>query len=60
MEALVNVIIPVFGVIASGYLAGRRGILGPESAAALNRFVYYFALPPLLFVFTARAPTYHS
>ena len=56
MNALINVVIPVFGIIASGYLAGRFNVFGPESAAALNRFVYFFALPPLLFVFTARAP----
>jgi malonate transporter and related proteins len=28
----------------TGYLAGRFEALGPESAAALNRFVYLFAL----------------
>lgn len=56
MDALVNVAFPVFGIVVSGYLAGRFDILGADSAAALNRFVYYFALPPLLFAFTARAP----
>ncbi len=56
MDALVNVAFPVFAIVLSGYLSGRLGVLGGESAAALNRFVYYFALPPLLFIFTARAP----
>lgn len=56
METLVEVAFPVFAIVLTGYLAGRFGILGEESAAALNRFVYYFALPPVLFVFTARAP----
>ena len=56
MNALVNVAFPVFAIVFAGYLSGRLGVLGEESAAALNRFVYYFALPPLLFVFTARAP----
>ncbi|MCB1510993.1 MAG: AEC family transporter [Hyphomicrobiaceae bacterium] len=56
MDALVNVAVPVFGIVVLGYLAGRLGILGADSAAALNKFVYYFALPPVLFVFTARAP----
>ena len=59
MDALVNVAIPVFGIVLTGYLAGRLGMLGPESAQALNKFVYYFALPPVLFVFTARAPISH-
>jgi predicted permease len=56
MNALINVVIPVFGIILTGYLAGRFGVLGPESAAALNRFVYYFAIPCALFIFAARAP----
>jgi malonate transporter len=56
MNALINVVVPVFGVVFTGYLAGRLGVLGPDSAAALNRFVFYFALPPALFIFMARAP----
>src|SRR5215204_6789264 len=56
MNALINVAIPVFGIILTGYLAGRLEVLGPESAAALNRFVYYFAIPAALFIFAARAP----
>jgi malonate transporter and related proteins len=56
MNALINVVIPVFGIILTGYLAGRFDVLGTESAAALNRFVYYFAIPAALFIFAARAP----
>jgi len=56
MSALINVVIPIFGIILTGYLAGRLDVLGQESAAALNRFVYYFAIPAALFIFTARAP----
>src|SRR5215471_6454571 len=57
VDALINVVFPVFGIILTGYLAGRFEALGPESAAALNRFVFYFALPCALFIFTARAPS---
>ncbi len=56
MNALIDVVFPVFAIIAVGFLAGRTKVLGPDSAAALNRFVYYFALPPVLFVFPARQP----
>ena len=56
MDALINVVVPVFGVVLTGYLAGRFGVLGSDSAAALNRFVFYFALPPALFIYMARAP----
>ena len=56
MDTLINVVIPVFGLVLTGYLAGRFEVLGAESAAALTRFVYYFAFPAALFVFSARAP----
>jgi malonate transporter and related proteins len=36
MNALINVVLPVFGIILTGYLAGRFEALGPDSAAALN------------------------
>lgn len=56
MDALLNVAFPVFAIVLAGYGGARFGLLGEAAAAALNRFVYYFALPSLLFVFTARAP----
>src|SRR5437588_4542419 len=56
MHALINIVAPVFGIILTGYLAGRFEVLGRDSAAALNRFVFFFALPPALFVAVARAP----
>ena len=56
MDALLTVSVPVFGLILCGYLAGYFGVLGTHSSEALNRFVYYFALPALLFIFVARAP----
>tara|TARA_R110002124_G_scaffold77329_1_gene207054 strand:- start:5145 stop:6104 length:960 start_codon:yes stop_codon:yes gene_type:complete len=48
MEPVLNVVLPVFAIILSGYLAGRAGVMGPSSTDALNRFVYYVALPVLL------------
>jgi malonate transporter len=56
MNALLNVSLPVFGVIFCGFLSARLRILGRQSTEALNSFVYYFALPALLFIFVARAP----
>jgi len=49
MRAVIDVVLPVFAIILTGYLAGRRGLLGPASSEALNRFVYWLALPVLLF-----------
>lgn len=56
MQSILNVVLPVFGLILAGVLAGRFRILGQDSSEALNRFVYYFALPALLFLGMARVP----
>lgn len=49
MSSIVNVVLPVFAIILTGYISGRRGLLGEASSAALNGFVFYIALPVLLF-----------
>ncbi len=49
MEAVFTIVGPVFGVIGAGYLAGRGGLLGEASSEALNGFVYWIAMPILLF-----------
>jgi len=46
--------LPFFGVIALGYFAGRIGFFGAEATAYLTRFVFYFALSAMLFLFAAR------
>jgi len=56
MDAILNVSLPVFAIILGGYWAARAGLLGQGSTGALNAFVYYFALPPLLFLSMARVP----
>jgi len=54
MEPVVNAVLPVFAIILCGYLAARTWLLGRESSEALNRFVFYAALPVLLFHAVAR------
>jgi len=56
MQAIFDVILPVFGIILTGYLAGRTRLLGPDSSEALNKFCYWFALPAVLFLGPARVP----
>lgn len=60
MTVILEVVLPVFGLIITGYLAGRLRVLGGDAASAINRFVFYFALPALLFTFAARAPVAES
>lgn len=55
MTAIAAILFPVFGVILCGYAAARFAVLGRGADGPLNRFVYYFALPPLLFRLTAQA-----
>lgn len=54
MQALVDVALPVFAIILCGYGVGRAGVLGDHGTEALNSFVYWVALPPLLFLSMAR------
>jgi malonate transporter and related proteins len=49
MEPLLDIVLPVFGIVGAGYLCGARRLLGDEASAALNLFVYWVALPALLF-----------
>jgi malonate transporter len=50
LDPVLGAVLPVFGLVASGYLAGRLALVTPTSAAALNQFVYAFALPAMLFI----------
>ncbi|MCW5773211.1 MAG: AEC family transporter [Rhodospirillaceae bacterium] len=56
MQAVVSIVLPVFGIILVGYLAGRMRLLGPASSEALNGFVYWVSLPALFLLGLAKAP----
>jgi len=46
---IVNIVLPVFLVIALGFFLRRIELIGPEFLATVNRLVYYVCLPLLLF-----------
>ena len=50
LAPILGAVFPVFALIACGYLAGRLRLVNQASSEALNQFVYYFALPAMLFV----------
>jgi len=50
LDPVLGAVLPVFGLVACGYLAGRFHIVTQASSHALNQFVYAFALPAMLFV----------
>lgn len=54
MGTVINVVLPVFAIVLAGYFAGRFKLLGAESSEALNRFVYFVALPALFFISMSR------
>jgi len=49
LDPIINIVLPIFAIIGAGYLSGRHGVLGEESSSSLNAFVYWVALPTLLF-----------
>ena len=56
IDVFLNAVLPVFAVIAVGFAFGRGGVFDFPAALALNRFVYFAALPLLLFRLIATSP----
>jgi len=56
LAPLFNTILPIFAVPALGFLLGFRGIFTRDSAAGINRFVFFVANPALLFSILSDAP----
>ena len=51
-----ELIIPLFALIAAGYIFRKTGFVGDSFAGDLNRVVFYVALPAMLFLETADLP----
>ena len=49
MLNVVNTIVPVFAVILMGWFLRTREFFPPQLLAPLNRMVYYFAIPAMIF-----------
>lgn len=56
LDVLFNAVLPVFAVVAVGFAFGRLGPFDFPTAAAINRFVFFAALPVLLFRLIATSP----
>ncbi len=56
MLEILHVTTPFFALILCGFLAAHFRLLPPNTVPALNVFVLYFALPCMLFRFSARTP----
>ncbi|HEX2018351.1 MAG TPA: AEC family transporter [Aurantimonas sp.] len=49
MQTILNVIVPIFSLIAIGYVVARAELLSAATGDALARFVFVVAVPLLLF-----------
>ncbi|MGD1877543.1 MAG: AEC family transporter [Kiloniellaceae bacterium] len=49
MQSILETVLPIFGLVLCGYVVGRRGWMSEEAIKGLNTFVFYFAIPALLF-----------
>ncbi|GAA0589444.1 AEC family transporter [Craurococcus roseus] len=54
MQAVLNAVLPLFGLILTGYLCGRFGVFSRAATDILNRFAVYLALPALMFLAMAK------
>jgi malonate transporter and related proteins len=57
MQQTFTLVIPIFAVIAMGWVTTRRKFIEPTGFAALNGFAYWVALPSLLFGSIAKMET---
>jgi malonate transporter and related proteins len=60
MQVILDVVLPVFGLILCGFALGRPPLFGPDAARTLTTFVFNLALPALLFrsMIAAGLPTW--
>jgi predicted permease len=54
--AILGVTFPFFALVLCGYLAARREMLPLAAIPGLNSFVLYFALPAMLYRYSAQTP----
>lgn len=60
METLLNVSLPFFGLIFTGYAAGYTRLITAQAYLGLNAFVIWFALPAMLFLKMSEAPVFEA
>jgi predicted permease len=54
---LLDIVAPIFGVVLAGYAMARGRLLSPEGVRGISDFVFYAAIPALLFRTMASAHT---
>ena len=54
MSGILGIVLPVFALVLAGYIGGRARWLSEEGIKGLSSFVFYLAIPALLFRTLAR------
>lgn len=54
---IITTLIPVFGIIFLGLVVARRNVMPMDAASGLNQFVYWVALPAMMFDILVRLNT---
>lgn len=49
MHTVLNIITPIFGIVTLGFVLARAGVFGAAASEALTRFMFYVAVPAMLF-----------
>lgn len=49
MDAVIDVIVPIFGIVVLGFGLARAGIFNASTSDGLTRFMFYVAVPAMLF-----------
>ena len=49
VSAILDIVLPIFGVMVIGYGAARLGYFGEHACGVLTRFVFNFSIPAMLF-----------
>jgi len=58
MSQITSIILPFFALIGLGWVGGKFRIVSPDGMRGINGFVFYFALPALLFkALATRSPS---
>ena len=55
-HVLFNGVLPVFSILIIGYVMGKRGVFDKSSAAVINKFVLFVAIPALGLRLIGNAP----
>jgi len=49
LQAVLDIVLPVFGLVLLGYLIARTPLLTPEGIKGITNFVFFVAIPVMLF-----------